>query len=86
MSPDFASQINRLAAAVPMPKLDSVQLANVDAGRRFAKDFVEASRAGALPVDGLMFALMVLGLSGKHKDELIRGLLQDLQKALEGGR
>lgn len=84
MSLDFASQINRLAAALPTPKLDSVQLANVDAGRRFAQEFVEASRAGALPVDGLMFATMLLGLSGKHKDELIRGFLQDVQKALEG--
>ena len=82
MSRDFASQINRLAAMVPTPRLKPEQIAAVEAGRVLAEEFTEAARAGSLPVDGLMCAMRLLGASGENGDLLMRGFMQDLQKAL----
>lgn len=82
MPQDFASQINRLAAMVPTPRLKPEQIAAVDAGRLLAEEFIEAARAGSLPPDGLMLALALVGKMGQEHDNLLRGLLQDLQKAL----
>lgn len=82
MSPDFAAQINRLATMVPTRKLSESQLDAIGAGRKFAEEFIAAARAGNLPPDGLMLAVRLLGATGKGYDQILRGFMQDLQKAL----
>lgn len=84
MSTDFAQSVNRLAAHVPLPALAHHQVAAVDAGRGLADEFIEAARAGALPPDGLLFAIRLVGYSGPQRDLVMRGFLQDLQKQIAG--
>jgi len=86
MAKDFASQINRLAAMMPVPLLKPEQHANVEAGRMVAAEFIEAARAGKLPSDGLglVAAICLLNASTTNSELLLRGFLQTLQKALEG--
>ena len=78
----FAEQINRMAGQMPLPKLGQHQLDSIEEGRVFAKEFIEAAHAGDLPADGLMLATTLVGKMGKGYDLILRGFLQELQKAL----
>ncbi|MGX5650194.1 hypothetical protein ACWKW4_08060 [Hydrogenophaga borbori] len=86
MSGVFVDQIRRIAAMLPVQRLSDDELAAIEVVRMLAAEYVEAARTGPLPVDGLMCAVTLAGKSGKHNECVMRGFLQDLQKALAGDR
>lgn len=86
MSRSFPQQIHRLAGMTPMPKLSDLQIANVEAGRELAQEFIEAVKAEELPPDGLLLAAHLLGQSGPGSAQITRGFFQALQTALARGQ
>ncbi len=82
MSQDLAQQLQRVAAHVPLRRLNDKQIEALEVGRRFASEFIETAREGLLPVDGLQFALLFARRMGPEWELVQRGFMQDLQKAL----
>lgn len=83
MSTRFANSIQQLAMFAGTPDhYGRAELASEDAGRALATEFMEAARAGALPPDGLMFAIKLCGKSGGQSPFVMRGFLRELQQRL----